>query len=78
MVAEVWQIPVDHIDPEAQIVKLLEKARAEGKHVSIAGAQHSMGGHTIYFDGIVINMLSWDHMEVDEKRHILNVQAGEM
>ena len=44
VVAEVWQIPVDHIYHEAQIVKLLEKARAEGKHVSIAGAQHSMGG----------------------------------
>ena len=49
---------------------------AENRRVSIAGARHSMGGHTIYPDGIVIDMLPWNHMELDEGRNILNVQAG--
>ncbi len=75
-VAEVWEVPVDSDDPEGQIARLLARASAEGRHVSIAGARHSMGGHSIYPGGIVINMLSWNHMELDEDRDILRVQAG--
>ncbi len=75
-VAEVWQVPVDSDDPEGQIAHLLARARAEGRRVSIAGARHSMGGHTIYPGGIVLNMLSWNHMELDENRNLLKVQAG--
>ena len=75
-VAEVWQVPVDSDDPEAQIAQLLARARAEGRHVSIAGARHSMGGHTIYPGGIAINMLPWNQMELDEDRNVLRVQAG--
>ena len=75
-VAEVWQIPVDGDDPEGQIAQLLMRARAEGRRVSIAGARHSMGGHTIYPGGIRINMLPWNRMVLDEDRNILKVQAG--
>ena len=50
-VAEVWQVPVDTDDPEGQIAQLLARARAEGRRVSIAGARHSMGGHSIYPGG---------------------------
>ena len=69
-------MPVDHSDPEGQIAQLLARARAERKVVSIAGARHSMGGHTIYPDGIVIDMLPWKSMELDESGDILKVQAG--
>ena len=75
-VAEVWEIPVDGKDPEGQLAELLARARAEGRRVSIAGARHSMGGHTIYPGGIIVNMLSWNRMELDESRNILKVQAG--
>lgn len=75
-VAEVWQIPVDKDDPEGQIALLLVRAKAEGRRVSIAGARHSMGGHTIYPGGIVVDMLPWNQMELDESREILWVQAG--
>ncbi|MEX2120101.1 MAG: FAD-binding oxidoreductase [Pirellulales bacterium] len=75
-VAEVWQVPVDADDPEGQIAQLLARAKAEGRRVSIAGARHSMGGHTIYPGGISINMLPWNGMELDENRNILKVQAG--
>jgi SulP family sulfate permease len=37
-----------------QLVMLIRSATATGKKVSVAGAQHSMGGHTIYPGGIVI------------------------
>lgn len=72
----VWTVPVDAADPEKQLAGLLGKAREEGLRISIAGARHTMGGHTIYPDGIVIDMLSFKHMELDERRGILTVGSG--
>jgi hypothetical protein len=56
-VADFWNIPLDSTGPEGQLAKLLAWASAEGMCVSIAGARHSMGGHTIYPGGLVFNML---------------------
>lgn len=75
-VADVWKIPAEGEDPEGQLRELLARARDEGLRVSIAGARHSMGGHTIYPGGIVIDMLPWKRMELDARRNILTVQAG--
>ena len=75
-VVEVWSVPVDEEDPEAQLAQLLARAKAQRRHVSIAGARHSMGGHTIYPGGIAINMLPLNQMELDEDRDLLTVQAG--
>lgn len=75
-VAEVWRVPVDAENPEEQLARLLARARAEGRRVSIAGARHSMGGHTIYPGGIVVDMLPWNRMQLDETRNVLTVQSG--
>jgi FAD/FMN-containing dehydrogenase len=75
-VALVREIPVDGEDPERQLAALLERARTQNLRVSVAGARHSMGGHTIYPGGLVINMLPWNRMELDAERNILKVQAG--
>lgn len=75
-VAEVWDVPIDDADPEGQISRLLARARTEGRCVSIAGARHSMGGHTFYPGGIVLNMLPWSGMSLDEERDLLTVQSG--
>ena len=75
-VSEVWHIPVDTDDTEAQLAELLERAQKHRLKVSVAGAKHSMGGHTIYPDGIVINTASWNGMELDVQRNILKVQSG--
>lgn len=75
-VAEVWAIPPDILDAEAQLQKLLERARRERLPVSIAGARHSMGGHTIAPDGMVIDMLPFKHMELNREKSILRVGAG--
>lgn len=75
-VADIWAVPFDAANPEAQFAELLRQAKREGRRVSIAGARHTMGGHTIYPGGIVINMLPWNGMELDEVRNILTVQAG--
>lgn len=61
---------------EVQLAELLQRAAAEQLRVSIAGARHTMGGHTIYPGGVVIDMTTFNHMELDEDNNILRVQAG--
>ncbi len=75
-VAEVWAIPTDEQAAEVQLRELLLKARTARLGVAIAGARHSMGGHTIAADGIVINMLPFNGMKIDTEKTILHVGAG--
>src|SRR5437868_6018639 len=75
-VAETWDIPTNPQKAEEQLRDLLQRARASGLHVSIAGGRHSMGGQTIYPGGIAINMLPFKAMELDEGKNLLHVQAG--
>lgn len=75
-VAEVWDIPREPSAAEKQLVVLVRRARAKGLAISIAGARHSMGGHSIRGGGIVINMLPFHAMQLDEATNILHVQAG--
>lgn len=75
-VAQTWEIPNDPDAAEKQLASLLEYARTNHLKISIAGARHSMGGHTIYPGGIVIDMLPFNRMALDETRNILHVQAG--
>jgi FAD/FMN-containing dehydrogenase len=75
-VREIWPIPADPNAAEQQLRELLQRAKREGLRISIAGTRHSMGGHTIYPDGMVIDMLPFHHMELDESRNLLRVQAG--
>jgi len=60
----------------AQITQLVNLAKGQGKKISIAGAQHSMGGHTIYPDGIVLDMKGFRYMELDSTDEYLSVGSG--
>jgi FAD/FMN-containing dehydrogenase len=75
-VAEVWSMPDDPVAAEAQLQSLFRRARAQRARVAIAGARHSMGGHTIYPDGIIVDMLPFHRMELDSDKRILRVGAG--
>ena len=59
-----------------QISQLIKLAKEQGKKISIAGAQHSMGGHTIYPDGIVLDMKGFRYMELDSTGEYLLVGSG--
>ena len=61
---------------EKQLAGLLQYARTNHLRVSIAGARHSMGGHVIYPNGVVVDMLPFNGMELDGTNMILHVQAG--
>jgi len=75
-VAEVWAIPTDSGRAEEQLRLLLRRAKEEGVGISIAGARHTMGGHTITPDGIVVDMLPFNAMRLGEDEGTLWVQAG--
>lgn len=75
-VAEVWPVPADMAAAEVQLATLLQRARQDGLRVAIAGARHTMGGHTIYPDGVVLDMLPLMGMLLDEDRNLLRVEAG--
>jgi FAD/FMN-containing dehydrogenase len=75
-VAKIWKIPANEKSAEEQLAALLQFARTNHLKVSIAGARHSMGGHVIYPDGIVIDMLPFNQMELDGPNLVLHVQAG--
>ena len=75
-VAEVRAIPSDPAGAESQLRDLINLARSKRIRLAIAGARHSMGGHTIYPDGIVIDMLPFNRMELNPETQTLHVGAG--
>ena len=70
------QVPNDGIGIQTQLQSLLVYAKQHNLKISIAGAQHSMGGHTIYPGGIVLNMLHYKKMELDTVQNILTIGSG--
>lgn len=74
--SEVIAVASDPADAERQLAALVRRAAERGERISIAGARHSMGGHTFYPGGVVLDMLSFNRMEIDEVRHVLHVGAG--
>lgn len=75
-VSETWSVPSDTHTAESQLRELLQRAQKEHLRIAIGGARHSMGGHTISPRGIVLDMLPFNRMELDEKQKILHVGAG--
>lgn len=60
----------------SQISSLIKQAGASGKKISISGARHSMGGHTVYPGGILLDMISFNYMLLDSATSVLNVGSG--
>ncbi len=75
-VAETWAVPAEPADAEAQLAALLVRAERDGLRISIAGARHSMGGHTLYPGGIVVNMRPFQSLAYDENRDVVTAGAG--
>ena len=74
--AEVIPVAADPAEAERQLAALVQRAGREGRHVAISGAQHSMGGHTIYPGGIALDMHPFNRMSLDEEKRLLTVGAG--
>ncbi|RZL41117.1 MAG: FAD-binding oxidoreductase, partial [Pedobacter sp.] len=70
------QVPNDKKEIESQLKDILKYAKENNLKISIAGARHSMGGHTIYPNGIVLNMLPYKQIEIDTTNNILTIGSG--
>ncbi len=75
-IAERFVVPNDADSAVAQIAALFARAKENGLSISIAGARHSMGGHTMTPNGIVIDMTPFKHMSMNNDSTILSVGAG--
>lgn len=75
-VLEVRHAPSEPDAAEEEIRALLAEARERGWRISIAGARHSMGGHTIYPGGVVLDMTPLRAMSFDAEGEVLHVEAG--
>lgn len=70
------RVPNDKEKIVNQLRDILKYTRDNKLKISIAGAQHSMGGHTIYPNGIVLNMLPYKQMQLDKVNNILTIGSG--
>ncbi|MER2999239.1 FAD-binding oxidoreductase [Pontibacter populi] len=70
------KVPTQKADIENQLRQVLKYAHENDLKISIAGAQHSMGGHTMYPGGIVVNMLPYKHMSLDTINNVLTIGSG--
>ena len=70
------QVPNDKKEIISQLKDIFIYSKEKNLKISIAGARHSMGGHTIYPNGIVLNMLPYKQMELDTINNILTIGSG--
>lgn len=75
-VARIWRAPADRAQAERELAELLKQATREGKRVAIAGARHTMGGHTQYPDGVVVDMSGLDGITLDAPNKRVRAGAG--
>lgn len=75
-VGEILDVPVELPEAETVIAAALERARARGMRVAIAGARHTMGGQTIAANGLALNMLPLHRLSLEEEGSLLRAQSG--
>lgn len=71
----------DSAEAVSQLGEALRQARAQGLKIAVAGARHSMGGQSVFPEGILIDMLDHKRMTLDstagpDGTRVLHVGAG--
>lgn len=61
---------------ESQLRAALARARENGVRVSIAGARHSMGGHTRTASGLQLDLSGLSAMRLEPAGDVVSVQSG--
>jgi FAD/FMN-containing dehydrogenase len=74
--AQVVAVPDDAAAAELQICDLVRQAGKDHEHIAISGAQHSMGGHTLYPGGIVLDMTGLHALRLNPEKTLLTAGAG--
>ena len=72
----IFDAPTSKTESINQLKYVFEYAKNKNIPISIAGAKHSMGGHTMYPNGVVLNMRPYNQMELDTVSNILTIGSG--
>lgn len=64
------------VGEEAHVARALAFARANGLKVSVAAVRHSMGGHAFDDNALVLDMRTFNKIELDEQAKTITVQPG--
>lgn len=75
-VDSIIDVPNSRAEIVEQLKEILKYAKSKKIPISIAGAKHSMGGHTMYPNGIVINMRPYNGIQIDTINNILTIGSG--
>ncbi|MCO5065155.1 MAG: FAD-binding oxidoreductase [Rhizobiaceae bacterium] len=67
---------VVQVASEEDVAAALAFARANGLKVSMAAVRHSMGGQAFDDDALVLDMMAFNGIEVDEKSRTVTVRPG--
>ena len=73
------QMEVDRvieITNEQDIADAIASAKIENKKISVAGAQHTMGGHTFAAGNIILKMYKYNKISYSQETTRLTVQSG--
>lgn len=73
---EVIPVVSDPAEAERQLATLVRRAAAEGRQITISGASHSMGGHTLLPGALVLDLRPFHSMTLDVPGRVLTVGAG--
>jgi FAD/FMN-containing dehydrogenase len=69
-------ISADLATAKSQLRDALKRAKAQGKKVTIAGSRHTMGGQTLYPNGLSLEMAQFNQMHFNPTKRLLTVQSG--
>lgn len=75
-VDSIIDVPNSRTEIIKQLKEILKYSKTNKIPISIAGAKHSMGGHTMYPNGIVLNMRPYKEMQIDTINNILTIGSG--
>ena len=67
---------VSEVRTEEDVRNALALARSEGRRVSIAGARHSQGGHAFATNNVVLDMRTFNRVDVDTAGGVITAQSG--
>jgi decaprenylphospho-beta-D-ribofuranose 2-oxidase len=60
-----------------QFIAIIKQAKEKGLKISIAGAKHSQGGHSIYPDSVHLDMTSFNQiLDINKEEKTIRVQSG--
>ncbi|MCY7337252.1 MAG: FAD-binding oxidoreductase [Chamaesiphon sp.] len=73
---QVVRVSGDLATAEVQLRTALRAATTRGLKVTIAGSRHTMGGHTLYPNGISLDLSQFRQMQLQPTTRILTVYSG--